>query len=185
MFNEETHVFSEHPVYESYQVSCDYGTVNPASFGLWGKSEDKWHRIKEYYYSSKSAGISRTDEEHYAALEELTEGLDIESVTVDPSAASFIECIRRHGKYTVIPAKNDVLSGIRRVGDALKQSRILFHESCKDTIREFYLYSWSEKSGTDIPIKENDHAMDDIRYFVSTLMSAPTQDGFFVASLAR
>lgn len=38
-------------------------------------------------------------------------------------------------------------------------------ENCKDAIREFSLYRWDEKAGKDAVIKENDHAMDDIRYF--------------------
>jgi len=83
--------------------------------------------------------------------------------------------------------KNDVLSGIRRVGDLLKQNRLFFSETCKDCLREFSLYCWNEKSGVDVPIKENDHAMDDVRYFVSVVMSndGNPQDGFFVASLPR
>ena len=38
----------------------------------------------------------RQDEEHYAALEQLAGDLNIEAVIADPSAASFLECIRRH-----------------------------------------------------------------------------------------
>ena len=102
MFDKQRHVFSGEKRCEKYIISCDYGTVNPSSFGLWGKQGDKWYRLKEYYYSSRSEGISRTDEEHYAALEKLADGLSIEKVIADPSAASFIECIRRHGKFTVV-----------------------------------------------------------------------------------
>ena len=39
---------------------------------------------------------------------------------------------------------------------------------CKDAIREFSLYTWQE--GEDRPVKENDHAMDDIRYFCATVL---------------
>ncbi|HOV40731.1 MAG TPA: PBSX family phage terminase large subunit, partial [Oscillospiraceae bacterium] len=67
--------------------------------------------------------------------------------------------------------------------DALRDKKILFHESCKDCIREFALYSWDCK-GTDNPQKENDHAMDDVRYFVAYAMEKEN-DGFFVASLKR
>ena len=42
-------------------------------------------------------------------------------------------------------------------------------ESCTDSIREFELYSW-EADGEDRPVKENDHAMDDIRYFCNTVL---------------
>ncbi len=184
MFDKTKHVFDNPPPLSEYVVSCDYGTVNPSSFGLWGKNQDKWYRINEYYYSSRKIGVLRTDEEHYLALEKLCSGLKISCVIVDPSAASFIECIKRHGKFKVIPAKNDVISGIRRVGDMLKSGRLFFSNSCEDSFREFSLYCWDNKAGVDAPVKENDHAMDDIRYFVSTYM-CDNYDDFFVASLRR
>ena len=96
-----------------------------------------------------------------------------------------MECIRRHGSFRVIAAKNDVLSGIRRVSDALKSGRIRIHISCTDCIREFSLYQWNEKAGGDVPLKEHDHAMDDLRYFVSTILAKEEKSPFFVASLSR
>lgn len=63
-----------------------------------------------------------------------------------------------------------MVNGIRQVATYLKCGRIFFNDCCKDTIREFGLYVWDEKSGKDTPLKENDHAMDDIRYFVHTVM---------------
>lgn len=44
--------------FEDYAVSCDYGTVNPSSFGLWGLYEGVWYRIDEYYFDSKSRAFS-------------------------------------------------------------------------------------------------------------------------------
>ena len=184
MFSVEKHVTDSIPECGKYVISCDYGTVNPSSFGLWGLSGDIWYRIREYYYSSKKEGVQRTDEEHYAALEELAGGLDIAKVIVDPSAASFIECIRRHGRFRVVKADNDVVSGIRNVSSMLSQGRLMFHESCRDTIREFGLYRWNESSGRDAPVKENDHAMDDIRYFVTDMLSG-SQDAVFAISVPR
>ena len=85
----------------------------------------------------------------------------------------------------MIPAKTDVLSGIRRVSDALKSKTIMFSKDCTDCLREFAMYCWNEKAGGDTPLKENDHAMDDVRYFVSTALSSPVSDGFFAVSVAR
>ena len=184
MFDRDIHVAAEIPECGRFAISCDYGTVNPSSFGLWGKSGETWYRISEYYYSSKREGAQRTDEEHYAALEQLAGGRKIEAVICDPSAASFIECIRRHKKFPVIPADNDVLSGIRRVGDALRSGRIKISPECRDCIREFGLYRWDEKGGRDGVIKENDHAMDDLRYFVSSYLCEEREDWFF-ASVER
>ena len=185
MFDEAVHVFGDEPaeMYERYVISCDYGTVNPASFGLWGQADGRWYRLREYYYSSKTEGAARTDEEHYAALEQLAGDLPIDKVIIDPSAASFIECIRRHGKFFAVRADNDVVTGIRRVCDALKQKKIMFHRSCTDTLREFSVYSWNEKSSGDVPLKENDHAMDDVRYFVSEILRGNSEDFFFVGAV--
>ena len=105
-------------------------------------------------------------------------------IVCDPSAQSFIQCIQRHGRYSVVPAKNDVVWGIRLVSDCIRLGRIKFSEKCTDTIREFSLYRWDEKAGKDCPVKENDHAMDDIRYFVTAFVSQSERD-FFVMSLDR
>lgn len=170
---------------EKYVVSCDYGTVNPSSFGLWGREKSGvWKRISEYYFDSSREGYLKTDEEHYRSLEKFLGTVEPECVIIDPSAASFIECINRHGRYKTVRAKNDVVSGIRQVSDAIKLKKISICSSCEDSIRESTLYRWDEKSGKDAPIKENDHAMDDIRYFVSTYLSAHTED-FFCMPLGR
>ncbi|MBQ9898814.1 MAG: PBSX family phage terminase large subunit [Ruminococcus sp.] len=184
MFEREKHVYAGEVECERFVISCDYGTVNPASFGLWGLRGDVWHRLKEYYYSSKREGVSRTDEEHYAALEELAEGHTIDKVIVDPSAASFIECIRRHSRFRVVKADNDVVTGIRHVSSALRQNKLMFNEQCRDILREFSLYRWNESSGTDAPIKENDHAMDDMRYFVMEVL-AERGDELVALSVSR
>lgn len=184
MFDYDKHTLLQIPACSRYAVSCDYGTVNPASFGLWGYSDGVWYRIREYYYSSKREGSLRTDEEHYQGLVKLCEGITPEAVVCDPSAASFIECIRRHGRFRVIPARNDVLSGIRRVADALNSGKLKFSRECADSIREFSLYRWDERSGQDSVIKENDHAMDDIRYFVSEFI-AKDEDPFFAMAVSR
>ncbi|MDR0913806.1 MAG: PBSX family phage terminase large subunit [Oscillospiraceae bacterium] len=172
--------------FAEYAVSCDYGTVNPASFGLWakGKNTGVWYRIDEYYYDSKKEGEQRTDEEHYKGLSQLIAGRNLKCVVVDPSAASFIQVIKRHGDYRVFPAKNNVLNGIRKVAAALKNQKIKICKNCSASVREFSLYRWDEKTGTDSPLKENDHAMDDIRYFVTTVLEN-TQDGFIALAVER
>jgi len=186
MFSPEKHVVTQLPGhFERYAVSCDYGTVNPSSFGLWGRRGDTWTRLREYYWDSRAHGQQRTDEEHYRALEALAGGLPLAFVACDPSAASFMECVRRHGKYIAVPARNDVLAGIRLVADALLAGKLQFHEGCGDCLREFGLYCWEEGAGRDAPRKENDHAMDDVRYFVATAMAGDGEDGFYAGSVGR
>ena len=126
----------------------------------------------------------RTDEEHYQALEKLCGDREIEAVICDPSAASFLECIRRHGRFNAVPADNDVLGGISRVGDALRNGKIKISSECRDCIREFGLYRWDEQGGKDSVVKENDHAMDDLRYFVNRYLGQKSEDWFF-ASVER
>ncbi len=155
---------------KKFYISCDYGTVNPSSFGLWGLSGGCWYRIDEFYYDSKKRGSQLTDEEYYRALLSLAGDRNITAVICDPSAASFITLIRRKGRFNVIPAKNDVLDGIRRTADALKNGKIKICKGCHDIIREFGLYRWDDSAVRDCPKKENDHAMDDMRYFVSTVL---------------
>ncbi|MBC8585321.1 PBSX family phage terminase large subunit [Youxingia wuxianensis] len=169
MFDEKIHVVDSIPSCSRYYISCDYGTINPASFGLWGESDGRWYRIREYYHSSRLTGDLKTDEEYYEALDRLAGEYPVQAVVVDPSAVSFMECIRRRGKYQVLAANNDVSDGIRTVSSLLKQGQLLFSRDCKDILREFSLYRWDENAGHDCPRKENDHAMDDLRYFVMTV----------------
>ncbi len=178
MFNKDYHVVPSIPrPYEKYYISCDYGTLNPTSAGLWGLSNGVWHRMREYYYDGRKMQKQRTDEEHYAAIEELAGDLPITEIIVDPSAASFIEVIRRHDRFNVEQASNRVLDGIRDVATQLKAGNIRICDCCTDCIREFGLYRWDEKAAEDRPLKTDDHAMDDVRYFVRTAF-APSRFGF-------
>ena len=149
-----------------YYISVDYGTMNPFSAGLWWVG-DRAVRIREFYYDGRKNG-SRTDEEYYEALVELAGSCPVEYIVIDPSAASLITLIRRRGRFSVRKAKNGVVPGIRLVSSLLKKGKLLFCENCKDTIREFGLYRWSDDG--DVPVKENDHAMDDVRYFCMAVM---------------
>lgn len=171
MFDENKHIIRGNiPESPMYIVSVDYGTVNPFSCGLWGFDGKRAVREQEIYYNSRQEGIRKDDEAYYKMLKELIGNRRIECIIVDPSAASFIEVIKKHGEYTVRGAQNDVLDGIRVVTTFLNAGRIYIHENCKNTIEEFGLYSWDEESGEDKVIKENDHAMDDVRYFCYTFL---------------
>lgn len=170
-FDRETMVTEELPRGRlSYYISVDYGTRNPCSMGLWvvnGRGQAL--RLKEYYYDSRKTMRQLTDEEYYRELRNLAGRRRIEAVVVDPSALSFITVIRRHGRFSVRKARNDVITGIRLVAGMLKQGRIRIHPDCADAMREFSLYRWAE-DGTERPVKEDDHAMDEIRYFAATVL---------------
>jgi PBSX family phage terminase large subunit len=185
MFSHEHNIVGHVPAgITRYLVSCDYGTVNPASFGLWGETGGVWTRIREFYHDSRTAGFQKTDAEYADDLERLIGGLAVEAVIVDPSASSFMECIRRRGKYHVAPAKNHVADGVRLVGGMLKLRTLRFHRDCRDCIREVACYQWDSGAHGDVPRKENDHAMDDVRY-LAAYVNAHTTAGFYAAAVER
>lgn len=156
--------------FSEWYISCDYGTVNPASFGLWGLREGVWYRVKEFYFDSRREMRQMTDGEYAEALRRLADGRRITAVIVDPSAASFLELLRRNG-WNVRKADNDVISGIRRTSDLLKSGKIVICDTCADCLREMEQYVWDLKAGKDTVKKEHDHAMDDMRYFAATVLS--------------
>ena len=151
---------------EAWRVSVDYGTVNPTSMGLWGRRNGIWYRVKEYYYDSRREGRQKTDAEYLRDLRALCGGRRVERVIVDPSAASFLAALRKAG-FPVKAADNRVLDGIRVTAGMLREGGIVICRGCTDCLREMELYCW--ESGKEAPRKENDHAMDELRYFAMDL----------------
>ena len=170
--------------YQKWYISCDYGTVNPTSMGLWGLHQGVWYRVKEFYFSSREKQRQMTDEEYAEAMSKLAGDRQVAAVIVDPSAASFIEVLRRRG-WRVQKAENDVLSGIRLTSDCLKDGRVVICEGCRDCLREMDEYVWDLSSeAKDRVKKENDHAMDDMRYFVATVLKKHA-NGFAACAVER
>ena len=153
--------------FSKYYVSCDYGTLNPTVFLLWGLNDGVWYCIKEYYYSGRETKHQRTDEQYANELVKFLDGIKAQ-IIIDPSAASFITKLRSMG-FTVIKAQNDVLDGIRATQTALNLGQIKFSSKCSNVFKEFASYIWditAEQRGEDKPVKEHDHSMDAMRYFV-------------------
>lgn len=176
MFSREKHVVKGEIPYSSrhrYYVSIDYGTVNPFAAGLWDYDpvSHKAIMIRELYY--RGGSTNRTDNEgYYRMLKKLIGDIKIEYIIIDPSASSMVETIEKYAEYLVVKADNDVLNGIQDVTKFLNMGLLFFHESCKETFKEFDQYSWDEESGEDAVIKEFDHSMDMIRYFCRTALRA-------------
>ena len=175
MFASKKHVINSIPekLTGNAHVSCDYGTQNPMVFLLWQEGISKtWYCSKEYYYCGRDEKKQKTDSEYCDDLAKFIGDTRIKNVVIDPSAASFIAEIEKRG-FKVKKAKNDVLNGIRATGTALEKQRIKFLDCCEETLKEFGSYIWDEKaveSGNDKPVKDFDHAMDAIRYFVYTIL---------------
>lgn len=167
-FNRETMVVSEPPERcTKYYVSVDYGTQNPTVFLLWGFYNGVWYCLKEYYYDGRHSARQKTDDQYANDLDEFVGNLNAR-IIIDPSAASFIAVLRnRH--YRIIRANNDVLNGIRETQSAMNNGLIKFTDNLPNLFKELASYIWDDKAssnGEDKVIKEHDHAMDSMRYFV-------------------
>lgn len=170
MFDKAKHITTEQSSFGTYYISIDYGTMNPTAMGLWKLHNGKAVMLKEYYYNGRKEKKQKTDSEYADDLEKFAEGYTIERVIIDPSAASFKEEIRRRGKFSIMDANNAVLDGIRFTASLLLTGRITFDPSCENTFAEFGAYCWEDNSQTDAVVKDNDHSMDQMRYFCQTIM---------------
>lgn len=168
MFKRDKNIFTgevEFDPRKRYFVSIDYGTVNAFAVGIFEMSGKKSRMIKEVHYDGRKQ--PRTDNEgYYKLMCDAIGDLRIEKILVDPSAAGFIQTIVKYGKYIVEGANNDVLNGIQEVTKYLNYGLLQIHDSCTETIKEFQQYAWDDKHGGDEVIKENDHHMDLIRYYI-------------------
>lgn len=175
MFEQSKHVYTKAVSFlkDECYISIDYGTQNATVFLLWRKGiNGVWYCDKEYYYSGRDSKKQKMDKEFADDLEEFAKGYKPKRIIVDPSAASFIAEVKNRG-FSVKKANNDVIDGIRFVGTKLNDESIMFNATCVNTIKEFSSYIWDSKAadrGEDKPIKDNDHAMDAVRYFVFTIL---------------
>lgn len=162
-------------------LSIDYGTMNAFCCMQWDKY-DIWYCTERYYYSGRDTGVQKTDNEYLRDIEakfaniiadyrERTKRMMTEKIPViiDPSAASFIALLKRTDWAKVIPAKNDVLNGIREVATAMNMDRIAVLDYIKEFSDEAGGYVWDDSAQVEQPIKINDHMMDAMRYFVMTM----------------
>jgi PBSX family phage terminase large subunit len=79
----------------------------------------------------------------------------------DPSAKAYIDAWQKRS-LRVKPADNNVMRGIGIVKSALADG-LTVDPSCVNTVAEFESYRWSDGE-KDQPVKQNDHAMDALRY---------------------
>lgn len=171
---------------QDFCVSIDYGTMNAFAALLWVKRDGIWYAEKEYYYSGRETGVQKTDQEYAEALEEWIDEVWTErkrgqalsawgAVTVgkietiiDPSAASFIALLKKSEWAKVRSANNAVLDGIRDTAVALQTGKIkILRGACPNWSKEAGGYVWDDTID-EHPVKEDDHLMDSMRYFVET-----------------
>lgn len=157
-------------------IAVDYGTANPMVFlDVIDDGSTFWIK-NEYYYDSRKTldRLQKTDYDYANDFEEFVGHDHGVVVIIDPSAVSFRVELRNRG-YRVKEANNDVQDGIRITATLIKQRRIrLLKGKCPNFRKEVETYVWDEKAaqhGDERPIKENDHAMDAVRYLCKTLVN--------------
>ena len=189
LWSEEDHIIDKWPAQpREYYVSIDYGTNNPATFGLYAVAGRVAWKEREYYYDSKQAGRQKTDAEYSQDLKEFLGGIKPRSIIIDPSALSFKTQLKRDGFYGIKDADNSVLDGIRTQATMLQTGRYKVMRSCKETIREYSSYIWdtgARSRGEDKPLKQNDHTKDEERYFLHTIYGKQMLVNPSYASLLR
>lgn len=158
--------------FKHFHLAIDEGYTNPAVILLIGiDSDGRLHILAEWYERGK---LQSTVVEH---ARDFTLAYEISMAAVDEAAAGLIADLINNG----VPAfamKGRVLDGINKVQNRLEvagdgRPRLTVDPSCVNTINEFESYIWKKVTNTGIvkdePQKENDHAMDALRYLVAYL----------------
>ncbi len=158
-FSRDKHVYTDadYTVAETL-AGIDWGWTNPTAAHKVEKDTQRHYWISdEFYKTNKTTGETIEHVKTYGASK----------VYADPAEPDRNEEARKAG-LNIREVSKDIEAGISCVQDLFKQGRIHIHSSCVNLIRELETYSYPEKKADknepELPIKENDHALDEIRY---------------------
>ena len=172
MFN-DSNIYDDEVEYHNdclYWLSIDYGTMNPFAIGLMEMNNiGRVRQAKEYHYSGRETGATIDNEAYYKQIVRLADGFPIQGIVIDPSAAAMKATIKKYGQFKCIDGDNDVNNGIQEVTKYINLGLLQIHKDCTETKKEFETYAWDDKAVEDTVIKESDHHMDLIRYFIYTI----------------
>lgn len=165
-FSRDRHLVEELPdSFSEYFAGIDFGFSNPAAVIHIGRDRDNTFFVTEEWYKR-----NRTEEQ----IGEYVRSCEFNRVYPDPESPSAIEVLNVKGVSVVEVTKNkdSIKRGINKVRELLKQNRLKIHKSCINLITEFETYAYPERrpdhNEEENPIKENDHALDALRYAIST-----------------
>lgn len=157
--------------------SADYGVQNPMVYlecykiRKAGDPTPYFYVENEYYYDGRKKMRQKTDQEYLEDYIRFVGTKHNKGLIIDPSATSLIAAMRKRG-IQVYKAKNDVNEGIALVHNLFSTGHIMINkDNCPNLVSELGLYVWNEKktdSGKEVPVKQNDHACDALRYFIQT-----------------
>ena len=163
-------------------LSIDPGLNNPLSCHWYCRDFDgNVYVVAEHYEANRDVAY------HAAAIERISDSLSwkrdcfgrIESL-IDSAAnqrtlagvKSVAELFADNGIAVNTRVDKGVYAGVNRVKALLKpeqgKPKLYVFNSCVNMIREFKGYFWG---GNDSPVKRDDHAMDELRYYVSDLVA--------------
>ncbi|MBQ7701541.1 MAG: PBSX family phage terminase large subunit [Candidatus Methanomethylophilaceae archaeon] len=132
-----------------------------------------WRIVDEYYDENSD----KTTYDHYCGFLDMCKRLGTDpnkiTIAIDPAAKVLRQEFLKHG-LTVIKAKNDVKPGIEFTRDILYNGTLILCDRCVKLRSQFSTYSWDPKAserGDEKPIKQNDDAVDALRYFGFTFIN--------------
>lgn len=179
MFDRARHIANEPPSIRRLYFAVDVGHANATVFLCVGIADDgRAYVLAEYAHEGRKAAGAKSP--HAYAMDfmlfkarqtEAYPGALYCGVYVDPSALGFMTELRELGESRVYRAVNDVLPGIQTVASMIDSDRVRILSRCEWTLSELSGYVWDEAAaqrGVDAPRKENDHAMDALRYLLHT-----------------
>ena len=184
-FDREKHLYDEEFTPQqiktfTYAGAVDFGYRNPAAVlhAYWTGERllihDEWYKRE------------RTD----IQIAEYVATCKFREVYPDPENQGAIEELRRLNVNVreVVKGKNSVQSGIQSVREMLIRGDLLINKRCINLIAEFEMYSYDddqlERNEQENPVKANDHALDALRYLVSSLLPV-IQRNTFIANMPR
>lgn len=163
-FEREKHVYTEIPdgtgVVEMI-AGIDFGFTNPCAVpDIKVDKSDTWWISSEYY----ETGRTDTQVAEYVAAK------NYNAVYPDPEAPGAIAEMRKRGVNVrdVVKGHDSIENGISALRERLRAGKLRVHKSCVNTIMEFETYAYPDKKPDkneyEVPIDENNHMMDAIRY---------------------
>ena len=184
-FDSSVHVIEPFPLPAEWQsgVSIDPGLRNPLSSHFYYRDYDgNVYVAYEHYASGKSV------EEHASAILKIAKEIGwklrsdgrlealIDSASNQrtlQSEKSVAELFYERGIAVNTKVNKDLFTGISKVRElfASRPPRVFIFKNCVNFIREIKGYSWGNN---DTPVKRDDHAMDEFRYYVmANLITTP------------
>ena len=147
-------------------LAVDEGFTNPAVVLDIGEDSDgRWHVFREFYERNV------LPENHCAVVASWWSERQYEVAAVDESAAGMIASLQSVG-VIARGGKGRVNDGIAKIQNRLKvqgdgKPRMTIDPSCVELVNELESYVWRPEK--DVPVKENDHACDALRYLADVL----------------